>query len=120
MGWEAINKQLGFHKNKYQHTTKYIVKTLEITESEQRKLKVLIGADEKRHRNTTSRRTKRREDGVQARDNYDKERQAKVSVKASEALRLRLDGMSVRAIAEQMECSVGSVHGYLKKSQEMT
>jgi hypothetical protein len=118
--WEAINKQLGFHNNKYQHTTAYIVKTLEITEAEQRKLKVLIGSDEKTRRNTISRRIKRREDGAQARGDYDKERQAKVSVKASEALRLRLDGMSVRGIAEQMGCSVGSVHGYLKKSQEMT
>ena len=116
--WEAINQQLGFHNNKYQHTTAYIVKTLEITEAEQRKLKVLIGADEKQRRNTISRRTKRRENGVQARNSYDKERQAKVSAKASEALRLRLMGMSVRAIAEQMGCSVGSVHGYLKKAQK--
>ena len=116
MGWEAINKQLGFHKNKYQHTTKYIVDTLEITEAEQRKLKVLIGADEKGRRNTVRMRQKRRDAGSVSRDDYIKSSKNK----ASEALRLRLEGISVRGIAEQMGCSVGSVHGYLKKSQETT
>ena len=116
MGWEAINKQLGFHKNKYQHTTKYIVDTLEITEAEQRKLKVLIGADEKGRRNAIRMRQKRRDAGSVSRDDYIKSSKDK----ASEALKLRLTGISVRGIAEQMGCSVGSVHGYLKKSQEMT
>ena len=114
--WEVINKQLGFHNNKYQHTTAYIVRTLEITEAEQRKLKVLIGADEKRHRNTTRRRQKRRDEGFMPRDEY----LSNAAEKASEALKLRLTGMSVRAIAEQMGCSVGSVHGYLKKAQKVT
>ena len=116
MGWEAINKQLAFHKNKYQHTTKYIVDTLEITEAEQRKLKVLIGADEKGRRNAIRMRQKRRDAGSVSRDDYIKSSKDK----ASEALKLRLTGISVRGIAEQMGCSVGSVHGYLKKSQEMT
>ena len=111
--WDAINQQLGFHNNKYQHTTAYIVRTLEITESEQRKLKVLIGADEKRHRNTTKRRQKRRDAGVIPRDEY----LSKTNEKASEALRLRLEGLSMRAVAEQMGTSVSNVHRWIKAAQ---
>lgn len=113
---EKIREALGDKNDKYRLTHEYMVKHLGITEAEQRKLKVIIGANEKRRRNTDSRRIKRRQEGAQARADYDKERQAQVSEKASEALRLRLEGLSIRAIAKEMNTGVTNVHRWLSKA----
>lgn len=113
---QKIRETLGDKNDKYRLSHEYMVKRLGITEAEQGKLKVIIGADEKRRRNTVQRRIRRRQEGVQARSDYDRERQAEVAQKAAEALKLRLDGLSIRAIAKEMETSISNVHRWLAKA----
>ena len=109
----AIDKELGYHGTKYKNTRVYITKVLEITEAEQRKLDVIYGKDEERYRNTTRKHKARRDAGVIPRDEY----LSKKAKKASEALRLRLEGLSMRAVAEQMGTSVSNVHRWIKAAQ---
>lgn len=49
---KKIREALGANGDKYLLTHKYIIDKLEITPEEQRKLKAIIGSDEKRRRNT--------------------------------------------------------------------
>ena len=111
-----IDEVLGFHGTKYKLSRDYMVEVLQVTEAEGRKLKAILPRTVKRERNTVAKRLKRRQEGVQARDDYNNQRQVQVAENVSEALRLRLDGLSVRAIARQMNVSVGSVHNWLKKA----
>ena len=112
----TIDAMLGFYGTKYKLRRDYMVEVLQVTEAEGRKLKAILPRTVKRERNTDSRRIKRREEGAQARADYDKERQAQVSEKASEALRLRLEGLSIRAIAKEMNTGVTNVHRWLSKA----
>jgi len=113
MGWEAINKQLAFHKNKYQHTTKYIVDTLEITEAEQRKLQVIIGQSEKNRRDLIRKERERREAGCKTREEYNDQRKRSKAENVSEALILLAKHQSIREVAKVMGRSKTTVHRWI-------
>lgn len=114
-----IDEILGFHGTKYKLTRDYMVEVLQVTEAEGRKLKAIIPHSVKRERNTAAKRVRRRQEGVQARADYNKQRQAQVAESVAEALRLRQEGMSMRAIAKQMGVAVGSVNNWLNKATNM-
>ena len=106
----------GGRDDNYLRRTSRIIEELGITRSEMRHMVITIDQEEYRRRDASQADRRRRQNGIQTRSEYDRERQAKVSLKRSEALRLRLSGLSVRAIAEQMNVSVGSVHNWLKQA----
>lgn len=112
---KQINSELDPSKNLYRNSTKYIVNVLAITPAEQRKMKTLIGVDEKRSRNTINKRQKRREAGVLPRDEYNDHRQRAKAEKASEALRLRQNGYSMGDIGIMMGVSKATVHTWLSE-----
>lgn len=89
----------------YTLRTETIVEVLQITPAEQKRLRVLIGADEKRRRRTR----KRREAGIKPRAEY----QAEAQERREQAQRLHAEGLSVRCISEHMGVSKSQVHRYL-------
>ena len=111
-----IDEVLGFHGTKYKLRRDYMVEVLQVTEAEGRKLKAILPRTVKRERNTVAKRLKRRQEGVQVRADYNNQRQVQVAENVSEALRLRLDGLSIRAIAKEMETSTTNVHRWLAKA----
>jgi len=100
---------LGREKSKYNLTTGYIVEALAITEEEQRKLATLIDKDEKQRRNTIAKRKKRREQGAMSRSDYEN----RAEQRKQEAKRLYKQLDSVRAVAKEMNLSVGVIHRYI-------
>ena len=103
----------------YWRTNERIIKDLEITRTEMRKMSTIIDDAERKKRDADGANRRRRENGVKTRAEYNDQRQAEVAEKVSEALKLRLAGLSVRAIAQQMNVSVGSVHNWLKQAAKM-
>lgn len=85
------------NKGRYKLKTRTIVKRLEITPEEQRQLRVLIGKEEKQLR----RREKRREQGIQARSDYEGKTGSKAQLKL-EAKRLYSKLQNFTKVAEQM------------------
>ena len=87
-----------------------LINLFEITDDEQRELRTIIskGMAAERHRDRDTER--RRAAGAVDRETYLKA----ASDKQAQAQELRAQGLSVRAIAAQMNVSVGSVSGYLK------
>jgi hypothetical protein len=92
-----------------------IIETLRISESEQLQLKTIISKDmaqdRARERDRQRDEERRRAAGVVPRTEYE----AQAAERATEANKLRQNGLSIRTIADKMGISVGSVHGYLKK-----
>lgn len=106
---------LGFNKAQYTLTTRYILDVLNVTPDEQRKLKTLIGPDEKRRRQAIAERRRRRAAGADSRADYlTKTRQA-AEQRRSEAYRLYKLGHSAGEIARQLGLSVRQVHRHLSK-----
>jgi len=69
-----------------------------------------VAVDRKRERDRDSKRRTRTAAGMQSRDDY----LAQGAQKRDQAHALRRQGLSVRAIAQEMGISVGAVSGYLK------
>lgn len=92
--------------NLYNHTTRYLLRVLDITPAEQCEMKVCIGPDEKLDRLTR----KRRKAGVVSRSEY----LDKAEKRRQEALKLRDEGLSVRGIADRLGVSVGAVQYYFR------
>jgi hypothetical protein len=100
---------------RYRFRTEEIVRWLEIEPHEQREMFNLVGADEKRQRNTESRREKRRAAGAQPRAHYDKARSASLQQKRVTARRLsEQDDLSSSEIAQVMGVSARTVRRWLK------
>jgi len=92
--------------NLYNHTTKYLVRILDITPAEQRKMKVCIGSDEKLARLTR----KRRKAGIKPRSEY----LSPSETRRTEALRLRGEGLKIKVIAERLGVAEYTVKRYMK------
>tara|TARA_R110002153_G_C13324382_1_gene497387 strand:- start:1089 stop:2441 length:1353 start_codon:yes stop_codon:yes gene_type:complete len=115
MSPKQIEKQLGASNDIYKTSHKYIIRILEITPAEQRKMKVIIGKDEKKIRDAKRKNTERRAAGVPTRSEYDNEASRVRAQNVLDAVRLRLDGLSVRQIGVTMGKGVGTVHRWLKE-----
>jgi hypothetical protein len=102
----------------YWRKTARIIQELEITQPEMRHMAITIDSEIYKKREAQRSDRNRRKNGIQTFSERQRDRQAKVAENASEALRLRLSGLTVRAIAEEMNASVGSVHNWLKKADE--
>jgi hypothetical protein len=100
---------------RYRFRTEVIVQWLQITTAEQREMFNLIGADEKRRRNTDSRREKRRAAGAQPRAQYDQARKDSHQNDCATAHRLRKEhDLSTSEIAQIMGMSTRTVRRLLK------
>jgi hypothetical protein len=100
---------------RYRFRTDVIVQWLEITPAEQREMFNLIGADEKRRRNTESRREKRRAAGAQPRAQYDQARKLSRQNDCATALRLRKEfNLSTTEIGQIMRKSAKTVRRLLE------
>lgn len=102
-----------YHKdNPYFFSNRRLIQMLDITPKEQRHMKTLIGGEEKRKRKQKRDEKRRRAQGQVPRDEY----LGTAEERREQVLRLRADGVSIRAIAEQLRCSPGTVHRDLKVS----
>ena len=119
----------------YTPGNEYLINLFGITETEQRRMLTIIGNDEynrreavrkarpeykKAHRERDEKR--RREAGARPQQEYLDEVNAKTKSvaadKRQQAVELRLQGLSMRAIAEKMECDKRTVGRYLKTASE--
>jgi len=103
-------------KDLYKLNTSTIIRDLNITEAEQRKMAISIGPKEYKQREAKRSAKNRRKNGCKTRDEYNDQRKRSIAEKASEALRLRLAGVSVPTIALQMGCSERTVQRWFKKA----
>ncbi|MCO1374689.1 replication protein (plasmid) [Burkholderia multivorans] len=87
-----------------------LISLFHITDDEQRKLRTLISRDMAAERHRKRDEARRRAAGAVDRATY----LEAASAKQAQALALKAQGLSVRAIAAQMGVSVGAVSGYLK------
>lgn len=104
-----IARERGYPGAGYNISNEKLLKWLDITEDEQRQLETIIDKTEKRRRKAQANREARREAGAVPRSTY----LAKAEERRAEARRMRQSGMSYRAIAEQLNCSVGEAHRLL-------
>lgn len=95
----------------YTPKTEKLIADLEITLEEQRQLKTLASASVKQERRKEAREARRREANVMPRALY----LSRAEQRCIRAHELRAKGLSIRAIAKEMELSVGAISGYLKK-----
>ena len=104
-----IRQQLGADKAQYILSNRYILSQLSIDDAEQRKLKTIIGRDEKQRRHCIAERKRRRAAGVEDRHDY----LARANQRQEQAQQLYKQGLSVKAIARQTGFSVRSVNMYI-------
>lgn len=91
-----------------------LINLFQITDDEQAQLRTIISKDmaleRRRERDRTRDEARRRAAGAVDRETY----LEAANAKQAQAQALRAQGLSIRAIAQQMGVSVGSVSGYLK------
>lgn len=91
-----------------------LINLFQITDDEQAQLRTIISKDmaleRRRERDRTRDEARRRAAGAVDRETY----LEAANAKQAQAQALRAQGLSIRAIAQQMNVSVGSVSGYLK------
>ena len=91
-----------------------LINLFQITDDEQAQLRTVISKDmaleRRRERDRTRDEARRRAAGAVDRETY----LEAANAKQAQAQALRAQGLSIRAIAQQMSVSVGSVSGYLK------
>lgn len=95
----------------YTPKTEKLISDLEITLEEQRQLKTLASLSVKQERRQEAREMRRREANIMPRALYI----SRAEQRCIRAHELRAKGLSIRAIAKEMELSVGAISGYLKK-----
>jgi len=110
--WEMLDQG---SKDLYRLTSKKIIADLEITPSEQRKMKVTIGPEEYKRREALRSAANRRKSGCKTRNEYNDQRKRSKAENVSEALRLRASGLSVRQIGLTMGKGIGTVHRWLSE-----
>jgi hypothetical protein len=102
-----LAKSMGYPGAGYLLTNKKIIDWLDITPDEQREMETIIGAGEKRRRNTIAKREARRSQGVKPRDEYLSEAERK-----RQAIRKAIinhPSLSVRALAEKTGFSKSAI-----------
>jgi DNA-binding CsgD family transcriptional regulator len=104
-----IRERLGRDKAQYILSNRYILSQLDIDDAEQRKLKTIIGRDEKLRRHCIAERKRRRAAGVEDRRDY----LARANQRQEQAQQLYKQGLSVKAIARQTGFSLSSVKIYI-------
>lgn len=87
-----------------------LIDYFEITDDEQRSLRTIISQDMAKERDKDRHTARRRAAGAVERSTY----LDAASAKQAQAMALKGEGLSVRAIAAKMGVSVGAVSGYLK------
>lgn len=95
----------------YTPKTEKLIEDLEITLEEQRQLKTLASASVKQERRKEAREARRREANIMPRALY----LSRAEQRCARAHELRAQGLSIRAIAKELEVSPASIAGYLKK-----
>lgn len=88
----------------------HLINYFRITDDEQRSLKTIISTDMAKERDRGRRMARRRAAGAVERSTY----LEAANTKQAQAMALKAQGLSVRAIAAQIGASVGAVSGYLK------
>lgn len=101
-----IAKEKGYPGAGYNVSNGKLMEWLNITEDEQKHMQTIIGRPVKYARNNHRRSEARRAAGKQTRDQYTQT----ANERRTEALRMRSEGMSYRAISEVLTCSVSEVH----------
>ena len=87
-----------------------LISLFEITDVEQKELRTIISKSMALDRDRSRKEAARRAAGAVDRETYLKA----ANTKQAQAQALRAKGLSIRAIAAQMNVSIGSVSGYLK------
>ena len=87
-----------------------LINLFQITDDEQAQLRTIISRDMAKERDRARKEAARRAAGAVDRETY----LEAANAKQAQAQALRAQGLSIRAIAQQMGVSVGSVSGYLK------
>ena len=95
----------------YTPKTEKLISDLEINLEEQRQLKTLASASVKQERRKEAREARRREANIMPRALY----LSRAEQRCARAHELRAQGLSIRAIAKELEVSPASIAGYLKK-----
>lgn len=95
----------------YTPKTEKLISDLEITLEEQKQLKTIASISVKRERRKEAREARRREANIMPRALY----LSRAEQRCARAHELRAQGMSIRAIAKELELSPASIAGYLKK-----
>jgi hypothetical protein len=101
---------LGREGSQYTLSNAYIIRLLDIDPAEQRKLKTIIGPDEKRARHSKAEAGRRRAAGAATRAEY----LGRVDRLREQAQELHRAGESVRAISRQLGIPLSSTHRYLQ------
>lgn len=101
---------------RYKLTNARIILDLSITEDEQMKLVTIIGKDEKRRRNTASKRIKRRANGVIPAEQYKQNRKLIQLDRRKQANLMAVQGCNRKQIAEKLKVTVRTVVSLLKVS----
>jgi len=91
-----------------------LINLFQITDDEQRQLKTIISKDMAKERHRERETKRRRAAGAVDRETYLDAVKQGADAKRAQALALKEQGLSVRAIAKEMGVSVGSVSNYLK------
>ncbi|WP_245632942.1 helix-turn-helix domain-containing protein [Alicyclobacillus kakegawensis] len=119
--WQAKNdeeanriaREKGYPGAGYNISNTKLIEWLDITEDEQRHLETIIGRRVKYERNNQRRSEARRAAGKATREEY----LAEAEKRRREAIRLRSEGMSYRAIAKAMNTSLSQVQRMLKSDK---
>lgn len=113
----ARKTQLEGHEHRYRYKRETLYRQLKdlIPEDLQPQLRAIIPDELAKERHRVRMQESRRSVGVVSRNQYDESRANEVNLKAQKAHALKAEGKSVRAIAKELEVSVGTVSNYLKK-----
>lgn len=99
---------------RYNYSARALVELLEIMPEEQRHMRVLVSAAERRRRRADKQRQRRQEAGAMTREEYE----GRAAQRRSQAREMAADGRSRREIAEALSVSKASVTGYLREPIE--
>ena len=92
-----------------------IIEKLGITEDEIRSNKTIIDTATRRKKNAEAQKQRRRASGAVSREEYEKSRQEQKRFNLEAIARLKKEGLTVRAIAEQLKLNERVVRRYSKE-----
>ena len=112
-GYKVIKKQNDGIKKPYR--TDNLIEILDVTEDEQRAMKRLMNSSVKREKDTERKQKERRAAGVKPKEEYNKERQKKLTENLATLNQLLERDMNKTEIAEEMGISRNHVYRLLKE-----